>query len=208
MPLMKTAFPEGAASLARTCQRFRSSGIRRTARPRWRGSPRRRRERSATSAACPIPAARRARSRRSSARAEVRVRARGSGRRRASNPGGSRRRGVVVDEAFGRLVELVELFLDNRLDHVEVDSKVLVCDQIAESDDLRPRDLRSKGASVVRDLCGRLADDDEVVENCITGLSVERASRNMTADGRDGFTYVAETQSLASAHSGTASAIA
>src|SRR5438874_13326614 len=51
--------------------------------------------------------------------------------------------------------------------------KVLVCDQIAESDDLPPRDRGSKGPSVVGDLCRRLADDDEVVENGIAGLSVE-----------------------------------
>ena len=85
-----------------------------------------------------------------------------------------RRRGLVVlEEAFGSLVQMGELFLDDRPDHVEVDSKVLVCDQIAESDDLPPRDLGSKGPSVVGDLCRRLADDDEVVENCIAGLSVE-----------------------------------
>ena len=85
----------------------------------------------------------------------------------------------MVDEAFGRLVELIEPFLDDRPDHVEVDSKILVCDQIAESDDLRPRDLRTKGASVVGDLCRRLADDDEVVENYITGLSRAQELREL-----------------------------
>ena len=73
----------------------------------------------------------------------------------------------------------------------------IVRDQIAESHDLRPRDPRGKRPSLVGDLRRGLAYDDEVVENCITGLSVERASRNVTADGRDRFTYVAEAQSLA-----------
>lgn len=81
---------------------------------------------------------------------------------------GSRRRGLVVhEEAFSGLVQLGKLFLDDRPDHIEVDSKVLVCDQVAESDDLRPRDLWSKGASVVGDLCRGLAYDDKVVENCM-----------------------------------------
>jgi hypothetical protein len=52
-----------------------------------------------------------------------------------------RRLVVLLDEALCRPVELVELFGHDRLDHVEIDPKVLVCDQVAESDHVRPRDL-------------------------------------------------------------------
>jgi hypothetical protein len=72
--------------------------------------------------------------------------------------------------------------------------------------DLRPRDLRRASPRLVRDLCCCLADHDEVVENGVARLPIERAGSDVTANGRDRVPDVAEAHDLAPTHSGTASA--
>lgn len=88
---------------------------------------------------------------------------------------------ALVHQALGSRVQLIELLGDDRSDHLEVDTEVLVRDQVAEADDLRPRDLRSASAGLLGDLCCSFTDHDEVVEDRIACLPVERAGLDVTA---------------------------
>lgn len=91
-----------------------------------------------------------------------------------------------------------------------VDPEVLVGQEVAQTDDLGPRDLRCPGASVVPEVSGRLADDDEVVENSIPRRDLERLARARKVGPYAvyGFDDVAQTRLFAAAPSsqrGTAS---
>ena len=93
-------------------------------------------------------------------------------------------------EPLGDAIKLLEPIFDDRLDDFEVDPEVFVRDEVAQPDDLRPRDLRSAGSCRVRDLRRRLPDHDEVVEHGVARLPVERASRDVRPNGRNRFANV------------------
>lgn len=69
----------------------------------------------------------------------------------------------LVEEMLDGLIELVELLCQDRLNDVEVDSKVLVRDEVPESDDPNPGNLRSTVERLLGELTRRLTDNNEVV---------------------------------------------
>jgi hypothetical protein len=118
------------------------------------------------------------------------------------------RRGGSLEKAFHSFVELVQLLRQDRLDDLEVDSEVLVSDQISESHDPYPGNLRSRVACLLGELRGRFADDNAVVQDGVARLSVELAGSDVVPDRLDRIGDVPKPQFLAAAQSGTASASA